>query len=98
MVKNFNVEPNDDSERMMIGLRLKALRQSKKITQRVAAESIGLPASSLSSLERGRTYPSLKRAGLLCAYYDAPIDFLLTGKGLNRTLNTKLGTMVQRRN
>lgn len=98
MVLEFNATPTDDSQRMMIGLRCKALRADFKLTQRVAAERMGMSPKTLSSIENGKAYPSLKRAGIICAFYDSPIDFLLTGRGLNRTLNTKLGTTVQRRN
>lgn len=94
---SFNETPTLESIRMMLGMRLRALRQEKKLTQKVAAERLELPARTLSSYERGDAFPSLNRAHTICKFYDAPMDFLFDGKGLNRTLNTKLGTMAQRR-
>ncbi|MBX9653704.1 helix-turn-helix domain-containing protein, partial [bacterium] len=56
-----------------------------------------LPARTLSSYERGNAFPSLNRAHTICRFYDAPMDFLFTGQGLGRVLNSKIGTMAQRR-
>ena len=93
----FNENPDDETIRRMLGLRLKALRLDKKLTRKDVGTSTGISPKTLGSYERGESYPSLNRAHSLCKIFDAPLDFLFDGAGLNRTLNTKLGTMVQRR-
>lgn len=81
-------KPQTESEtRKLIGRRLQALRMDSNLTIPEASRLIEIPDWKINDLERGRTLPNVVIAGILCAFYDAPIDFLLTGKGLTRELS-----------
>ena len=82
--------------RYMIGVRYRALRVDLETSQTEMAKLIGIPRSTLSSIERGKMLPNLILANTLCKYYKAPLDFLFSGRGLNRKLNSKWGTLAQR--
>lgn len=70
----------------IIGQRFRALRIDSKLSQSEAARAMDIPRSTLTSIESGRSLPSLILAGRIAAFYQAPVDFILTGKGLDRQL------------
>lgn len=86
-----------DDVKHVMGLRLKALRKEMGLTQRQVSARLEIGRSTVSGIESGKTFGHILKLNQLCKLYDAPIDFLLTGQGLNRTLNTKLGTLAQRK-
>lgn len=45
---------------MLVGHKIKELRQKKKLTQRQVARKAGISNTYLSDIETGRTNPSLK--------------------------------------
>lgn len=64
------------------GMKLKALRQEKGITQKQLAQAIGLVTASISSYETGGNYPSADIIIKLCRYFNVSSDYML---GLNDT-------------
>ncbi len=83
-------------KRQIMGIRLRALRIDMGLSQRQAADRIDVPRSTISGMEQGRTTPNVFRLRLMCQMYRAPMDFLFTGRGLDRVLNSKWGTLAQR--
>lgn len=64
------------------GMKLKALRQERGITQKQLAEAIGLVTASISSYETSGNYPSTEVIIKLCRYFNVSADYML---GLNDT-------------
>lgn len=65
-----------------LGMKLKALRQERGITQKQLAEAMGLVTASISSYETGGNYPSAEIIIKLCRFFNVSADYLL---GLNDT-------------
>lgn len=83
-------------KRQIMGIRLRALRLDLGLTQGQVALRLDVPRSTISGMEQGRTTANVFRLRLLCQLYHAPMDFLFTGRGLDRVLNSKWGTLAQR--
>lgn len=66
------------------GMKLRALRQEKKITQKQLAEALGLVTASISSYETGGNYPSAEIIIKLCRFFNVSADYLL---GISDTRN-----------
>lgn len=64
------------------GMKLKALRQERGITQKQLADSMGLVTASISSYETGGNYPSAEVIIKLCKFFNVSSDYML---GLNDT-------------
>ena len=62
------------------GMKLKALRQERGVTQKEQAEAMGLATATISSYETGGNYPSADVLIRLCRYFQVSSDYLL---GLN---------------
>lgn len=60
-----------------LGMKLKALRQSRGITQAKLAEIAGVVTATISSYETGGNYPSIEILIKLCRYFDVSADYLL---------------------
>jgi transcriptional regulator with XRE-family HTH domain len=58
-----------------IGEKLKKLRESKNLTQREAAEKIGIDYSYISKIENGKI-PSLAKLNKLCELYGVKVSTL----------------------
>lgn len=86
-----------DEMRYMIGIRFHALRLDMGLNQTDTAALLDIPRSTLSSIERGKMLPNMILANRIMRVYRAPLDFLFTGKGLDRKLTTKWGTFAQRK-
>lgn len=56
--------------------RLSQIRREKKLTQKAAAELIGIQAASLSSYESGRKSPNLEIAEKIAKAYGCSLDWL----------------------
>lgn len=56
--------------------RLSQIRREKKLTQKAAAELIGIQAASLSSYESGRKSPNLEIASKIAKAYGCSLDWL----------------------
>lgn len=81
--------------RKMIALRFKVLRLETGLTAATVAKELDIPRSTLTSIEHGRHLPNLIITRLLMANYNAPIDFLFTGRGLDRVLPEQLEDMIR---
>jgi len=64
---------------MILGDRIRELRNNKKETLRNASESTGLSVSYLSDIERGRTNPSLQTLETLASHFGITINDMLLG-------------------
>lgn len=82
---------------MLIAQRFKALRIDSGMQAASVARALDMPSSTLRSIEAGKHLPNLIVCGILCAFYDAPVDFILTGTGLNRKLKMPRGAEIMLR-
>lgn len=62
---------------MYIGLKIKDLRKSKKISQKELAERIGIDNSQLSKIEQGKLQPTIQQIIDLSSIFEVPTDWLL---------------------
>lgn len=60
-----------------LGLRLKALRQKKRFSQKVVAARIGVTRATISAYENNLTTPSVEQLVKLALLYGASLDFML---------------------
>ena len=67
-------------ERVLMGERLKTLRESASKTQREVADFVGVSVAVYSSYENDIREPSLSTVTKLADYYRKTIDFLVSGK------------------
>jgi transcriptional regulator with XRE-family HTH domain len=78
---------------MVIGARLRELREERKLSQGDITEVIGLPRSYISRIENGHAVPSLETLQRLAAALDVPLYRLFytgqdapNGRALRRSL------------
>lgn len=60
-----------------IGQRLQTLRKQNKLSQTQAAQKLGLNRSTISSYERGRLTPSIKKLKQMALLYQTSIDYIV---------------------
>ena len=60
-----------------IGTHLRAAREHARLSQKAAAEHLGMTAASLSGWENGAGIPTLRRAFALADLYGVGLDELL---------------------
>ncbi len=60
------------------GLRLKAIRQHRKLTQEEFAELLGISVDFLSLIERGRNAPSFETIEQIAERLDVSVSSLFT--------------------
>lgn len=53
---------------------LKALRVNANLTQKVAAEKIGVSQKTVLNWEKGNTYPNQQQIEKICLVYGVPYD------------------------
>jgi DNA-binding transcriptional MerR regulator/quercetin dioxygenase-like cupin family protein len=73
----YNAKNNNVTEENLIGTRLRALRQAKKVTLREVSDKTGISASALASMERtslGMQIPEIKA---LAGYYGVTLTSLM---------------------
>jgi len=81
---------------MIIGARVKKLRQEKKISMTELAEKAGVAKSYLSSLERNlQTNPSIQFLEKIAAVLDVNIDALLFDKPNRESLDSEWLKIVE---
>ena len=61
----------------MFNDRLRATRMSRKLTQQLTADALGIPLRHYQKYESGEIEPDLKRLGELSELFNVPADFLL---------------------
>ena len=69
-----------------LGMKLKALRQERGLTQKQLADYLELVPSSISSYETSGNYPSADIVVKLCRFFNVSSDYLL---GLSDTKEFK---------
>lgn len=57
--------------------RLKALREEKKVTQRVVAAYLGLTDTAYGFYEQGKNYPNMDILIKLADYFEVSLDYLV---------------------
>lgn len=62
-----------------VGSELRRVRESRKLSLRTVASSVGVSASLLSQVETGKTQPSVSTLYALVSYFDISLDGLLRG-------------------
>ena len=62
---------------MIIGDRLKDLRNDKKLMKKEVAEALGISVSCYGGYEQGYRKPDLKTLIKLCRFFDVSSDYLL---------------------
>ena len=61
----------------LFGLRLRALRLEKKMTQEQIGDKIGVGHATISGYEVGASFPTVEGLKKLCEYLDVSSDYLL---------------------
>ena len=61
----------------LFGIRLKALRAQKDLTQNQLAQKLDITRSSVSYYEKGAIYPSVDILVKICRFFNVSADFLL---------------------
>ena len=64
-------------DKKILGQRLLALREQKKVSQTTIAELLGVTRTQVSDVENGKSGTSLERFYQLCEYYRVSADYLL---------------------
>lgn len=74
----------------MFGERLKALRQSRNMTQEELCGELGIVRKTLSDYENGRRYPkSTDTIAKICKIFDVTTDFLIGPEDTTHTTQQK---------
>ena len=60
-----------------LGMKLKAIRQEKGLTQKQLADILDLAPASVSAYETGGNYPSAEVIIQLCKFFNVSADYLL---------------------
>lgn len=72
-----NIEITHWSDDRVIGEMLRHLRTSRRISQARIAETLSLPQTVISRIERGERHVTLRELRLVCALLDkSPLDFV----------------------
>ena len=66
---------------MHIGLELRRIRKSRRLTLAQVKSGTQLSISFLSDIERGRTNPSLETLNRLSRFYELPVNELMVNSG-----------------
>lgn len=74
-----------DQRKVAIGRRFAQIREEKKLTQRVVAETIEISVQTVSNFETGLTIPQLKPKAIqtLCDLYGISFDDYVEMTSLN---------------
>ncbi|MDG1596103.1 helix-turn-helix domain-containing protein [Bacillus cereus] len=62
---------------MTLGLRIRSLRDSKKLTQKMLAEKLKIPNQNLSNYERGFRQPDYETLEKIADFFEVSTDYLL---------------------
>lgn len=67
-------------------MRLKELRESKRLTQKEVAEIIGYSEISYARYEKGEREPDISTLCKLAEYFNVTVDYLIGRGNLKKTL------------
>jgi transcriptional regulator with XRE-family HTH domain len=73
---------------MMIGERIKSLREERKITQQELARYLGVSQKTISNYENGERSPDPDTLRKIADYFDVTVDYLL-GRSNHRKLTRR---------
>ncbi|MCM3735564.1 helix-turn-helix domain-containing protein [Bacillus cytotoxicus] len=62
---------------MTLGLRIRSLRDSKNLTQKMLAEKLKIPNQNLSNYERGFRQPDYETLEKIADFFEVSTDYLL---------------------
>ncbi|GAA5027018.1 hypothetical protein GCM10011506_13220 [Marivirga lumbricoides] len=69
---------SEDNVRLIFGLKVRQLRQEKKMSFSQLAEISGLSASYLNEIEKGKKYPKAEKIGILAEALGVQYDWLIS--------------------
>ena len=69
----------NDSDWKWVGLRIRDIRQQRKISMKEMAGLVDLCSSSLSNIEHNRTHPSLEMVVKIVSVLDVSLDYIVRG-------------------
>ena len=75
-VESLSAQDERDQENIFPA-RLKQLRSELSIRQGEMAEILGVPPTTYSNWEQGRSFPSVERLPRIAAFFDVTVDYLL---------------------
>jgi transcriptional regulator with XRE-family HTH domain len=61
----------------MLRVSLKAARVNRGLSQKDVAKALGISNKTVSSWEKGETFPSAKYVGMLCKLYNVVYDDII---------------------
>ncbi len=64
-----------------IAERLRAAREKAGVTQKDAADALGVTLQAISSYERAVTRIDVESLSVLCSLYNASLDYVINGDG-----------------
>ena len=76
---------------VLFGLRLKTLRQERKMTQQQLAERLDLTKASVSGYEQSSIYPSVEVLIQISQYFNVSADYLI---GLSDSMEFKMSHLT----
>ena len=82
----------------LLGKRIKEIRKSKGLTQEQLSEMIDIETSSLSGIESGRFYPSLKKKKKIASVFDVELIefFKFSSVNLPENLDKAIFDIIER--
>ena len=75
---------NKESLRLVFGLKVRLLRQSKELTLQQLVDRTGIALSYLHDIENGKKYPSLEKITLLAKALDTSYEALVSPHGIRQ--------------
>jgi transcriptional regulator with XRE-family HTH domain len=75
-VESLSAQDERDQENIFPA-RLKQLRSELSIRQGEMAEILGVPPTTYSNWEQGRSFPGVERLPRIAAFFDVTVDYLL---------------------
>lgn len=81
--KGHRIREAKRNDMKSFGPRLRALRESRGLSQNELAELLQIDAMQVSRYERGLTLPSIEKAFRLARYLQVSVDELLSGQSRN---------------
>lgn len=76
----------NNNEPILVGERIKNLRESKGESQEKLGEAVGLSQNSISKLEKGITNLTLENLCNMAEHFNVSIDYICTGKNSDSIL------------
>ena len=79
MAKRTPKSDVDKTRALLIGSRIRQLREQKQYTQQELADKVGLTSGAIGQYETGRNLPRFKRLERLAAEFGVTTEWLMTG-------------------